>query len=47
MKILLATILLAAAMAAPASASGVPQTEGGVKCHHSFKKSYRLGKIVR
>lgn len=47
MKILLATILLAAAVAAPASASGVPQTEGGVQCRHSFKKSYRLGKIVR
>ena len=47
MKILLATILLAAAMAAPAGASGVPPTEGGVQCHHSFKKSYRLGKVAR
>ena len=47
MKILLATIVLTAAIAAPASASGVPQTEGGVKGHHSFKKHYRLGKIVR
>jgi hypothetical protein len=47
MKILLATILLAAAMAAPAGASGVPPTEGGVQCHHSFKKSYRLGNVAR
>ena len=47
MKILLATILLTAAVAAPAHASGVPPTEGGVQCHHAFKKSYRLGKVAR
>jgi hypothetical protein len=41
-----AAAALAGAVAAPANAS-VPQTEGGVKCHHSFKKRYRLGKIVR
>jgi hypothetical protein len=41
-----AAAALAGAVAAPANAS-VPQTEGGVKCHHSFKKSYRLGKIAR
>jgi hypothetical protein len=38
MKTLIATVLLAAAVAAPPNAS-VPPTEGGVKCHHSFKKS--------
>jgi hypothetical protein len=46
MKTLIASVLLAAAVAAPADAS-VPRTEGGVKCHHAFKKSYRLGKIAR
>jgi hypothetical protein len=44
---LIVTVAVAAALAAPAGASSVPPTEGGVKCDHSFKKHYRLGKIVR
>jgi hypothetical protein len=42
-----AAAALAGGVSAPAHAGSVPQTEGGVKCHHSFKKRYRLGKIVR
>jgi hypothetical protein len=47
MRILIATVLLAAALAVPAHAGSVPPTEGGVKCDHSFKKRYRLGKVAR
>jgi hypothetical protein len=42
-----AAAALAGGASAPAHAGSVPQTEGGVKCHHAFKKRYRLGKIVR
>jgi hypothetical protein len=47
MRILIATVALAAVLAVPASASSVPPTEGGVKCDHTFKKRYKLGKIMR
>ena len=39
-----AAVLVAAA---PAGADPVPQTVGGVKCHMSLKKGYRLGKVKR
>ena len=41
-----ATCLVAAAPAA-ALADGVPPTEGGVSCHQTVKKSYRLGQVKR
>jgi hypothetical protein len=47
MRILIATVLLAAALAVPAHAGSVPPTAGGVKCDHTFKKRYKLGRIAR
>jgi hypothetical protein len=35
------------AVAAPASADPSPPTEGGVSCHQTVKRSYRLGQVAR
>ena len=49
MKKTLLTIAAAGLVAAApaAAADGVPPTEGGVRCHQTVKKSYRLGQVKR
>ena len=50
MKSLLAIAAASLAIAAApgiAAADGSPPTEGGVSCHQTVKKSYRLGQVKR
>jgi hypothetical protein len=47
MKSLLAIAAVSLVAATPAAADGVPPTEGGVSCHQTVKKSYRLGQVKR
>jgi hypothetical protein len=43
----IAAVSLAVTAPVAAAAEGVPPTEGGVSCHQTVKKSYRLGQVKR
>jgi hypothetical protein len=48
MKPILAIAAVSLVAAAPAAAAdGPPPTEGGVSCHQTVKKTYRLGQVKR